>query len=114
MIESLALIFLAGLAASALCRKLKIPPVSGMLLTGIVLGPYVLNLLSPSILAVFKTKKIQPNLIAEFPFHCTVDYSDDNFRSGAYIRPVQVAANHLSLFITGSKMDMKIGLAIFC
>ena len=52
MIESLALIFLAGLAASALCRKLKIPPVSGMLLTGIVLGPYVLNLLSPSILAV--------------------------------------------------------------
>lgn len=52
MIEFLALIFLAGLAASALCRKLKIPPVSVMLLTGIVLGPYVLNLLSPSILAV--------------------------------------------------------------
>ncbi len=52
MLESLSLIFLAGLAAAAVCRKLKLPGIIGMLATGIVLGPYVLNLLDPSILSI--------------------------------------------------------------
>ena len=35
-----------------LCRKMKLPGLLGMLATGIVLGPYVLDLLDPSILGI--------------------------------------------------------------
>ena len=35
-----------------ICRKVKLPSLLGMLLTGIVLGPYVLNLLDDSILSI--------------------------------------------------------------
>ena len=52
MLTSLALIFLVGLAMAAVCQQLKLPRIIGMLLTGIVLGPYVLNWLDPSILAI--------------------------------------------------------------
>ncbi len=52
MITSLALIFLAGLAAAALCKAIKLPRIIGMLLCGIAAGPFVLNLLSPSILNI--------------------------------------------------------------
>ena len=52
MLTSLALIFLAGLAAAALCQWCRLPRIIGMLFTGILLGPYVLNLLGPSILAI--------------------------------------------------------------
>lgn len=52
MLTSLALIFLLGLAAAALAQSLKLPRIVGMLLMGIVLGPYVLNWLDPSILSV--------------------------------------------------------------
>ena len=52
MLTSLALIFLAGLAAAALCQWCRLPRIIGMLFTGILLGPYVLNLLDPSILAI--------------------------------------------------------------
>lgn len=46
------LIFLAGLAMAALCSLLRLPRIIGMLFTGILLGPYVLGLLDPSILAI--------------------------------------------------------------
>ena len=52
MLTSLALIFLVGLAAAAICQQLKLPRIIGMLITGIVLGPYILNLLDPSILSI--------------------------------------------------------------
>lgn len=52
MLTSLALIFLAGLAMAALCSLLRLPRIIGMLFTGILLGPYVLGLLDPSILAI--------------------------------------------------------------
>ena len=52
MLTSLALIFLVGLAMAAICQKVKLPRIIGMLLTGILLGPYVLNLLDESILFV--------------------------------------------------------------
>lgn len=52
MLTSLALIFLVGLAAAAVCRSLRLPRMIGMLATGIVLGPYVLNALDPSILGI--------------------------------------------------------------
>ena len=51
MLTSLAFIFLIGLSMAAICQKLKLPRIIGMLITGIVLGPYVLNLLDPSILS---------------------------------------------------------------
>lgn len=52
MLTSLAFIFLVGLAMGAICQKLKLPRIIGMLVTGIVLGPYVLDLLDPSILGI--------------------------------------------------------------
>lgn len=52
MLTSLAFIFLVGLSMAAICQKLKLPRIIGMLFTGIVLGPYVLDLLDPSILSI--------------------------------------------------------------
>ena len=52
MLTSLAFIFLAGLAMAAICERIGLPRIIGMLVTGIVLGPYVLNLLDPSILGI--------------------------------------------------------------
>ena len=44
MLLSIALILVVGMAMGWICRKVKLPSLLGMLLTGIVLGPYVLNL----------------------------------------------------------------------
>lgn len=52
MLTSLALIFLVGLAMAAICQRLKLPRIIGMLLTGILLGPYALNWLDESILGI--------------------------------------------------------------
>ena len=52
MLTSLSLIFLVGLAMAAICQKIKLPRIIGMLVTGIVLGPYVLDFLDPSILSI--------------------------------------------------------------
>ena len=52
MLTSLALIFLCGLFLGAIFQKLKLPSLIGMLITGIILGPYVLNLLDSSILLI--------------------------------------------------------------
>lgn len=52
MLTSLAFIFLIGLSMAAICQRLKLPRIIGMLITGIVLGPHVLDLLDPSILSI--------------------------------------------------------------
>ena len=52
MLTSLALIFLVGLCMAAICQKLKLPRIIGMLVTGMVLGPYVLDFLDSSILSI--------------------------------------------------------------
>lgn len=52
MLTSLALVFLAGLAAAAVCSAIKLPRIIGMLLVGIVLGPHILNVLDDSILSI--------------------------------------------------------------
>lgn len=52
MLASLSLIFLIGLAAAAICQTLKLPRMIGMLATGVVLGPFVLDFLDPSILGI--------------------------------------------------------------
>lgn len=52
MLLSIALIMLAGMGFSLLCRKIKLPGLFGMVIAGILLGPYVLNLIDPSVLAI--------------------------------------------------------------
>ncbi len=52
MLTSLAFIFLIGLAMASICQKLGLPRIIGMLATGILLGPYALNVLDSSILSI--------------------------------------------------------------
>lgn len=52
MLTSLALIFLFGLIFGALFQKLRLPPLLGMLIVGIVLGPYALDWLDDSLLSI--------------------------------------------------------------
>lgn len=52
MLTSLALIFLVGLFLGKLFITLKLPSLLGMIITGMILGPFALDLLDPSILAV--------------------------------------------------------------
>lgn len=52
MLTSLSLIFLVGLSMAFICRKIKLPRIIGMLITGIALGPFVLDLLDPQILGI--------------------------------------------------------------
>ena len=52
MLTSLGFILLAGPAMAAICGRIGLPRIIGMLITGILLGPYALNLLDPSILSV--------------------------------------------------------------
>ncbi|WP_311480328.1 cation:proton antiporter [uncultured Anaerococcus sp.] len=56
MILSLGLILIVGMVFAKIFDKLKLPRIIGMLLTGIILGPQVLNLLDANIL------KISPDL----------------------------------------------------
>lgn len=52
MLLSLALVFLCSMALGGIFTKLRLPPLLGMLLTGILLGPFVLDLLDPGLLAI--------------------------------------------------------------
>ena len=52
MLLTIALMMLVGMFAGWLCRKVKLPGLLGMLLTGILLGPYVLDLIDGSILQI--------------------------------------------------------------
>lgn len=52
VIFSIAIILLLGLLASKLFKKIKLPGLLGMLVLGIVIGPYVLNLIDPAILNI--------------------------------------------------------------
>jgi NhaP-type Na+/H+ or K+/H+ antiporter len=52
MLFSLAMMVLCGMILSGTMQKLKLPGLVGMLLTGIVLGPYALNLIAPELLNV--------------------------------------------------------------
>ena len=52
MLTSLALVSLVGLILAAVFARLRLPRIIGMLLAGILLGPFVLNLLDGSILGI--------------------------------------------------------------
>lgn len=52
MLLSISLILLVGMSMGWICRKLRLPGLVGMLVTGIVLGPFALDLLDPDILNI--------------------------------------------------------------
>ncbi len=52
MLLSTSLIFIIGLFLGYICKKLRLPSLIGLLITGILLGPYVLNLIDESILGI--------------------------------------------------------------
>ena len=52
MLLSIALILIIGMFMGWICQRIKLPSLLGMLITGIILGPYVLNLLDGSILNI--------------------------------------------------------------
>lgn len=52
MLTSIALILLLGLLSGSLFSKIKLPSLLGMMITGIVLSPYALNLIDNSILNI--------------------------------------------------------------
>lgn len=52
MLLSLALIFLCGMLLGKIFSLLKLPSLLGLIITGIILGPYCLNLLDSSILSI--------------------------------------------------------------
>lgn len=52
MLLSVALILIVGMSLGWLCQKIKLPSLLGMLITGILLGPYGLNLIDASILGI--------------------------------------------------------------
>ena len=76
MLTSLAFIFLAGLLMAAVCKRLRLPGIIGMLITGIVLGPYVLDLLDPSILSVSSDLRQMALIIILLKAGLSLDLSD--------------------------------------
>ncbi len=76
MLTSLAFIFLAGLSTAAVCQRLKLPRIIGMLITGIVLGPHVLDLLDPSILSVSADLRQMALIIILLKAGLSLDLSD--------------------------------------
>lgn len=52
MLFSLGIIFLVGFSAAEIIRRLKLPRIIGMLAAGIVIGPYVLDLIDPTVLGI--------------------------------------------------------------
>lgn len=52
MLFSLSLILIIGFSLSGIFNRLRLPGLLGMIITGIILGPYCLNLISPDILNI--------------------------------------------------------------
>ena len=52
MLTSLAFIFILGLGLASIVEKLRLPRLVGMLISGIIIGPYALDLIAPSIIDI--------------------------------------------------------------
>ncbi|MEG2120137.1 MAG: cation:proton antiporter, partial [Pseudoflavonifractor sp.] len=76
MLTSLALVFLVGLASASICARIRLPRIIGMLVSGIVLGPYVLNLLDPSILGISAELREMALVIILIKAGLSLDISD--------------------------------------
>ncbi len=76
MFSSLAIIILAGLFAAAVCDRLRLPRIVGMIFTGIICGPYALDLLDPSILSISSELRQIALIIILVKAGITLDISD--------------------------------------
>ena len=76
MLTSLALVFLLGLAAAALCSRIGLPRIIGMLLSGTLIGPYVLNWLDDSILSISSELRQMALIIILIKAGLSLDLSD--------------------------------------
>lgn len=76
MLTSLAFIFLVGLALATVAQSLRLPRIVGMLISGIILGPYVLGLLDPSILSVSAELRKMALIIILLKAGLSLDLSD--------------------------------------
>lgn len=52
MLLSISLMFIIGMFLGFICKKIKLPSLIGLLLTGMLLGPHILNLIDDSILGI--------------------------------------------------------------
>lgn len=52
MLISISFILLMGMILGFICKKLKLPSLLGMIITGVILGPHALNLIDASILNI--------------------------------------------------------------
>ena len=52
MLLSIAVILLSGLLLGTICKKVRFPSLFGMIIAGVIIGPYCLNLIDDSILNV--------------------------------------------------------------
>lgn len=52
MLISIAMILLMGMFMGWICKKIHLPSLTGMILTGIILGPYFLNMIDNSLLNI--------------------------------------------------------------
>ena len=76
MLTSLGLIFLSGLGMASICQKLRLPRIIGMLVCGIVLGPFVLNALDPSLLGISSELRQMALIIILIKAGLSLDLSD--------------------------------------
>ena len=60
MLTSIAVILLLGLLLGSIFSKLKLPSLLGMIIVGIILSPYALNLIDSSIINISADLRQQP------------------------------------------------------
>ena len=76
MIASIGLIFVLGLLAGGVCRRIGLPRIVGMLLTGVLIGPCALDLLDAQTLAVSAELRRMALVIILLRAGLTLDLSD--------------------------------------
>lgn len=76
MLMDIALVLLSGLLVGQLCRLLRLPGLVGMLGAGILLGPSVLNLLSPAILQISGEIRLLALLVILIRAGLKLDFTD--------------------------------------
>ena len=76
MRTSLSLILFAGLSLAAICEKIRLPRIVGMIVAGILLGPFVLDLLDPQILGISAELRKMALIIILIRAGVSLDLSD--------------------------------------
>ena len=76
MRTSLSLILLAGQSLAAICEKIRLPRIVGMIVAGILLGPFVLDLLDPQILGISAELRKMALIIILIRAELSLDLSD--------------------------------------